>query len=754
NQSFTPEEIAVLEAAGDDPAAAVTGGVTAVPPGEGEYVLVPADTVAGTPAFFAFDDTTGSYLVTFIEVTVGEGDYVLGGISSSGRRYYRYAIAGQGNYVVGKQLPLPESVRLVAARVARASERGLAVDAEWNTSVYDRNLFSTVGDGDNVGHAGRARVGYEGIPVGLGRLGLAVSASALDERFKSFDRARPRFFYRDWNLENVALAGREVIAEAEARVSRGERAALRYTLSRLSREDPAGDFDGAKHEGHLLLGRVGDRGVAVRAFDTTTERAQETRTRRHLRAQASLGAWKLVPTLLYGTERYHADPAPAAPDSGIAYELVGARLANRNQERVVLSLDVERRDTEETNSRTDGWRDTRRDETVTAAAAARGLRGVQGEIQLTRRVETDRLTGARADTDLGRLKSTIRGERAGIVSDVDYEVSRTAARTLERSVVFVGEGNGDYNAQGDLVGKGKGAYTVVYSPTTTSIPIRRVGLNFRFVWRAPERARGGGVWAWIAENVALDQTIGVQEETSHEPAWELYLLVPSALQRDDATLFGSTKIRQDWSLLRSRRNLGLVFRYRREDTEDNRFQGVRENRFFGEHALRLSRSLSQRLTGTGEVSRAAERRDGEGLPEATGAAYDVAALTLLAGVGVRVGDGSTIDVDLKATSQEDATSGAAQTLLAFQPRVVWRVGERINVFASYDLTQTWDRVTAPVRPVRFSDEGAAHRWTVTPNMRLARVISIVAAYTGRSETTFGGARVTRHELRLETRAIF
>jgi hypothetical protein len=34
------------------------------------------------------------------------------------------------------------------------------------------------------------------------------------------------------------------------------------------------------------------------------------------------------------------------------------------------------------------------------------------------------------------------------------------------------------------------------------------------------------------------------------------------------------------------------------------------------------------------------------------------------------------------------------------------------------------------------------------------MITVVAAYQGRSEKTFSGARVTEHELRLETRAFF
>ena len=78
----------------------------------------------------------------------------------------------------------------------------------------------------------------------------------------------------------------------------------------------------------------------------------------------------------------------------------------------------------------------------------------------------------------------------------------------------------------------------------------------------------------------------------------------------------------------------------------------------------------------------------------------------------------------------------------------------MNVFGSYELIQTTDTANSGVKPSIFANEGTAHRWNLAPNFRLNRVISIVATYQGRDETTFAGTRVRENELRLETRAFF
>ncbi len=542
-----------------------------------------------------------------------------------------------------------------------------------------------------------------------------------------------------------------MIADGEVGFSTSGSGTIRYNLGALRRDD----FDGVKHEGNLSLGSVAERGVTARAFDSETSSVDERRTRRHLTAEASYAFWRIVPTLTYGTERYR-QYVDAAADTGQAYELVRIRLARRNPQGLSLHIDAEERVTDEVDPNTDEWRESRTDQTLSAAMSVRRYRSVQGEMQYTHRIEDDATLG-RTTTDLGRLKSTIRSESTGIRSDIDYEISQEAGRTLERSVIFVGEGNGDFNAQGELVGKDKGAFTIVFSPTENIVPTIGVAVNLRFAWKPAEGGRGigaAGLWGWIRKNVSLDWTFGVREQTTYDPAWKVFLLVPSALQRDGATLFGTSTIRQDWSLLEGVKNVALTLRYQRQDTEDNRFEGIRENRVFEELQLRLSRSLSEKYTATAELGRSVNRRDGPGIPAATGSSYDIVGGWVLGGLGVRFSPGSTVDVDVKVESQEDHESSAQQIVLSVRPRLVWRVSGKVNVFASYEYNQTLDRGDALIKPIPFLHAGDSHRWSVAPNIRLARVISIVATYQGRSETTFTGSRVTEHELRLETRALF
>jgi hypothetical protein len=219
-------------------------------------------------------------------------------------------------------------------------------------------------------------------------------------------------------------------------------------------------------------------------------------------------------------------------------------------------------------------------------------------------------------------------------------------------------------------------------------------------------------------------------------------------------VFGSVSVRQDWSLLESYKRTSLTFRYERRDDEDNRFEGIREGRFFGQHLLRLSRSVSPLLTLTGEFSRGIQRRGGEGVAEGDGSGYDVTALAALGGVGLRLPGGSSADVDLKMTDQDDAVSEASQILLTLRPKLTWRITRMISVFASYDVTRVWNQNETGARPVVFSNEGDSHRWNVTPTVRLSRYISLVAGYNGRRETLFSGRRITDHELKIETRAFF
>ena len=745
--SISPADITVLEAAGDDANAAVTGGVTATDPGQGSYVQVPADTVAGVPAHFRFDELLGDYQVSFVEVAANTGDYRRAGISSRGTPYFEFVGANLGSYVVGRSLPLPTSLDVATARIAR-EQGAFTFDGEWNVSQYDRNLFSSLDDDDNVGDAGQLRASLE--RKGDWRLGISGLASVLDQRFQSFDRARPAYYYRDWNLEDVALVGRETTEDVTLSAARTTRGSAHFTASHLDRED----FEGWKEEGVVEAGRLEDRGLTARAFSSDTNGDDNQRTRRHLTSEAAYGVWKVVPGLTYGNEAYRNAYA-AAPDSGRAYQLVGAHLTSRGGTKLVWRLDGERRDTQTIDASNDDFVDARRDLTAGGGLTYRSAGSTRAELQLIHRREDDLLLGSESITDLARLKAGSAWDGIGLRADADYEVSQNDAVTLQRSVVFVGEGKGDYNALGEAVGKGKGAYTLVFLPTTDTTPVHTVNFNLKVAWKPSQRAHPSpGLGGWILRNVSVDQTLGVREESTYDPAWEVYLMLPSALQRDDATVFGATTFRQDWSLLDGYKNVSLTFRYLREDREDNRFEGVRESAQSGERSARLSRSLSAVLTGIVEGGRRTDQRGGEGIPGGTGSRYDIEEWFGLVGAGIVLAPGANLDVDVRAANLSDAESGAEQRSIKITPRLVWRLAEQLNVFGTYEFTSVTDRVETSVKPIVYARDGSAQRWSITPNIRISKVIGIFATYSGRNERVFTGQRVIEHEFRLETRAYF
>jgi hypothetical protein len=403
---------------------------------------------------------------------------------------------------VGESLPLPTSLDVATARIAR--QKGtLTFDGEWNVSEYDRNLFSSQDDDDNMGNAGQFKIGVA--RDGDWRLGLSGQASVLEDRFQSFDRARPAYYYRDWNLEDVELVGRETTQEVALSAARARLGSVRLTSSRLHRDD----YQGWKQEGVLVSGQLDDRGLSARVFESDVDGTDNVRTRRHLTAEAAYGVWKVVPGITYGSEDY-LSAYTTQPDSGRAYQLVGAHLTSRGQARLSWRLDGERRDTRTIDPVTDEFADARRDDTVSGSLGYRSAGSTRAELQVIHRREDDLQNASESTTDLARLKAGSAWDAIGLRADADYEVSQADVATLQRSVVFVGEGQGDYNAIGEPVGKGKGSYMLVFLPTPDTTPVHTVGFNLRVGWKPSQRPHTAtGFGGWILRNVSLDQTLGV-----------------------------------------------------------------------------------------------------------------------------------------------------------------------------------------------------------------------------------------------------
>lgn len=747
--AFDDADRQIIAESGDAGGRAIAPGVTKVEPGEGQYVQVPADTVMGTPAFFVYNDSLGDFIVAFV-VGKGKGDYVVGGITRSGLPYYRFDGIGNGTHVVGRALPLPESHTVITTRIARSQDSHLFFDLQYNVSEFDANTLSDMDDDDNVGDAGELQVGLRRIPLGFGRLSLDGTVSTILDRFKSMEDSRHSYFYRDWNLENEQLVGREILQEYIMAFAAGKAVELDYKFGTIKR----GNFDGSKHEAIGLLAVGEDRRVRGRVFTSEVGGDDVRRTRQHGRVSASYGLWHWLPSVTYGTEEY-LSLSTADPDSGIAYDQWLFRMAKRHETAYSYAVEFEQRDTRELADTTFGFEDSRTEQRYSLSFMTRRIKSLQGELTYSHRIEDDKFTNTTSTTDLARLKGLLRVNRIGFRSNFNYQINQTDSRVQQKTVIFVGEGQGDYNEQGEPVGSGRGDYTVVFLNTLKTIPTRNVSANLRFSLKGPSGGRRGrGPVSWLTRNVSLRQSISIQEETTFSDALKVYLFFPSALQRNNSTLFGLISVIQDWSLLDSYSNWSLTFHYERTDEEDNRFGGVKEDRFLQQQNLKLRRSLSSSLSANAEVRRELRRRGGEGLLAGTGSTYDVEGWTAAGGVGLRFSAGSTLDGTLEAGRRMDAESGAEELTASFISKFVWRLTRNMNIFGGYDVTLFDVQEETGIRPVFFATGGTRHRWRLTPNLRVSKMISILGSYEGRSERTFTGKRILDHNFRLETRAIF
>jgi hypothetical protein len=465
----------------------------------------------------------------------------------------------------------------------------------------------------------------------------------------------------------------------------------------------------------------------------------------------------VLPTATYSSDEF-VGASPVLPDSGFAYELVSVGLAKRRAKRFGYQLQVEERNTRQLADTTNGWLDTRTDRTYRMSLAARGTRVIEGSLEYSHRVQDDRVFGSTQKSDLARVKGAFRIERFGLRSSFDYEISQDVFRALEKTVVYVGAGKGDYNQLGEPVGEGKGDYVLVFLPDLETIPTRNVGLTLRTTWQPSSAGShpvsGDRVFSWIKANVSLEQQFTVREATTFGEAYKVYLLFPSALQRDESTLHGLVSLRQDWSLLNSYPKVSLSVRYQRDDEEDNRFGPVKEDKFFEQQIITLDRSISRLLSASVEVKREQRKRGGKGLPAGTGSTYDVSGWAVSGGWGLRLSAGGTLDGQVEYSWRDDDESGAGEKAWSFRPRFVWRMRKSLNLFGRYELVHYLGEDHIAIRPFFFSNSGTSQRWSTTLNIKWTKIISFLTTYQGRSEDTFTGRRIVEHDFKIETRAFF
>ena len=477
---LTPEDREALEDAGDDPAKAFTSGIQEVEPGEGDYLLVPADSI---PEHFEYAESGGNYRLDFYEVGAGKGDYEPDGFTPRGVVKYEYVGEGEGDYIIGRGLALPERTRLISIGLTGRQGR-LFLSAEGNLSIHDKNLLSPLDDDDNKGGAVGLKGGFEKVPLPFSELTVEGHYSSLESRFKPPDKPRESYFYRNWNLQETPLTGRERIGGASFALE-GERP-WRIGGSReyLSRDT----LDARKSEVDASLGEPGVRGLQLRGFASSVE---EERDRRFASGAAAYRIWRLIPSVSYETERYRSFRA-AEPDTGRFYRQGTVALRAPGLGSFTGNLSLRRRSTDRLSFDGLSWLDARRNDEIQFSGGYSDA-GRVVDLLVTHRETLDEESGVSSTHDLARLRYRETWDAAGLASDISYRITSGEERRREKTVIYVGENQGDYDSEGREVGQNRGDYMILYLPGEESESLRTVEMTWRLsIGRGVRGVRAGG----------------------------------------------------------------------------------------------------------------------------------------------------------------------------------------------------------------------------------------------------------------------
>jgi hypothetical protein len=739
---LTQEDREALEEAGDDPTKAFTSGIREVEAGEGNYLLVPADSI---PEHFEYAESGGNYRLDFYEVGTAKGDYRPDGFTARGEVKYAYVGGGEGDYVVGRGLALPERTRLFS--LGLSGERGrFFAEAEGNVSLHDKNLLSALDDDDNNGSAFALEGGLKKVPVPYSKLTLRGFFSSLQSRFKPPDKSRESYFYRNWNLEETALEGSERIGGLSVALEGEDAWRINGSHELLSRDS----IEARKSEMDAVVGNHTDRGIHIRALES---KVGEDRDRRFAAGEGSFRVWRLVPSVAYETERYRSFVA-AAPDTGRLYRQGTVSLGSRARGPFMGNLSVKRRTTDRLSADGLSWLDARRNDEINLTGAYSGA-GRVVDLLVTHRETLDEQSGVSSTHDLARLRYRETWDAAGLANDVSYRITSGEERRREKTVIFVGENQGDYDSEGREVGQKRGDYMILYLPGEESEALRTVEMIWRLSIGTGVRGVGSGRsedgwFGTIRRNISCDNFLSVVEQSKTDDIASLYAMSPSLLQRDDLTIYGINKVRSEWKLLNNLKRIALRFVFTREDEEDNRSLGAPTERFNRGVSARIEIVPLPALVLSIEGTNSLRTRESTNPFDQN---YRVGSQEALLVLNYHLGPSTRLSLETGLERRRDEISLAEQVSYRAAPSVTAAIGNSFNLTSLVRFTYT-DSKQDYNKPLFFLEGGWREDWSILANYRVTKRVSFGVNYTGRREKDFLGDVETIHDFKAESRAYF
>jgi len=744
------EDENILAGAGDDPLLAIADGVTPTVPGEGLY----DQQLEGTKTIYVFNSAGGNFDLTLFYAGPGLGDYDLDQISATGKKLFVHKGDGQGSYLIGRPIPMPEYQSIATLTAAVGDTLGVFMTGEWNAGNHDINQLSSLDNEDNQGTAARLVGGVRdrGLSLGgvsMGRIDLTGFWENKDAEFKPFQVNKTVFDYDPWGLADRARRpgfleedDRETGVEAAWSLGgpqtgmrlKGNLGSLRHGAS-ITADQLAGVVDW-----NFLGGRGNHILQSAEASDLEDPLDIKRDLRRH---EVSWVVGPVVPKASYRFRRWRDGEITGGRAAGFRLEETGIGLASAPGRNLNWTVDFERGLADSLYS--DQWA-LKRDSRTTRAGLTSGRFGGMRLVGEGTYREIIQPGLPEETTRLARLN--LSGDWDKVFSDwsLGYRVDNSRAAVLSRQILFVGEGLGDYDQDGEFVGKGQGDYTVILAATDSLIATTAVEADLN--WRQGFQFLGADRWfgAWSSLVLA---SIGSRSTTDDIKG--LLTLDPAVVFDPATAVLGDFSYTHELTFLQHVRTVDLRGKFDFRQTLDRQFAGRPEDRINRNWQATANINLSRRSSLNLRLAQRDERRlTQEGSISARGS---FVTLTRRYETGYNYNPTTNMRLGLAGEfiTRSDEVSGVSQEEIALRPNVRSRFRRTWTLQAEIRVSDVKsEEPPGSLRPWFFSFPGR----NVESSLRLAwdptEFLAVSASWFTRKKTEGRW----QHDVRLETTARF
>ncbi len=619
--SLSEDDKKILSNAGDDKNKAAKSGVQLAQPdslGITKGIYTKVDTTINNVSYsyyvYAPGDSLSLYNVSFSYVGEQKGDYIRQSLG-----YYKFVGVGQGNYLPIIFLPMPELKQMGNIVVDVNPFENVSLSMEYAGSLWDKNRFSSLDDGDNYGYARNIilKVAPSQIQIGdinFGKAVLSYRDRFIQKNFTSLDRYDEVEFGRNYNLANQDQPEDESLREIGITLQPINELSITSTSGFL-RKGNEFSSDRFNNVVHFSDSKTYSIDYNLDYVSTNTSEIKSSWFRH--KANAYYSFWKMksgidflaedktdlrhpVDTLLSSSLKYF-DYAPYL--QLIDFEGFGllARYALRDDYLPNNGLLIKES----------------RSLTPSLELNYNGLKEFNTNLVITYRSkkyeETFKQKGfLDNETILIRSRSKFLFWDPLLNGDLYYEVSTQKSARLQKVFVRVQQGTGNYIYLGDLNSNGiadesefeltlfDGDYIQVTLPTDELFPVIDLKTSTRWKINFSKLFDSNSLAGKILTPFSSETFWRIEENSRETDYAKVYLLKLSSFQNENVTIRGTNYIQQDFFVFENSQELSFRFRFTQRKAL-NEFSNGYERYYNREKSVRIKFKMVQEISNQTDI---------------------------------------------------------------------------------------------------------------------------------------------------------